>query len=131
MCTDSVDDVLGSVTAVYAGTNSSAAGVGCTAKFAFVVAATDDTMNDYSAAVARSCRWCSGASAASVWGMTGLTPPVTADRKISGISWWAADSDTTSKSWLKRKGDTTATKMIGTDVASGNCAVSPAATVIR
>jgi len=63
--------------------------------------------------------------------MTGLTPPVTNDRKIRGISWWSADSDTTSKSWLKRKADSTITKMIGTNVASGNCAVSPAATVIR
>jgi len=88
-------------------------------------------VNNYAFAVARSCRWCSGKTHASEWGMTGLTPPVTNDRLIRGISWWAADSDVESKSWLKRKADATITKMIGTNVVSGNCAVTPSATVIN
>lgn len=61
--------------------------------------------------------------------MSGFTPPVTNTRLISGISWWS--SDTTGVTKLKRKGAASATKMVGTDVASGNCAVSPAATTIR
>lgn len=62
------------------------------------------------------------------WGMSGFTPPVTNDRKITGISWWSADS--TGKTWLQRKADKTLTNMIGTKAAVGNCAVSPAATTI-
>jgi len=61
--------------------------------------------------------------------MLGFTPPSTNDRLITGISWWSSDSD--SKSWLKRKGAKSVTEMIGMDVATGNCAVSPATTVIR
>jgi len=128
MCTDDVDNVLTGVTAVFLGTNATAANVACTGTFSFVVGAQDGAQNDFSGAVARSCRWCNGA-ADEVWGMTGLTPPVTADRKITGISWWS--SDTNSVSHLHRKAWLTKTKMIGMDVAASGCKGASAPTVIR
>lgn len=61
--------------------------------------------------------------------MTGLTPPVTADRLITGISWWSSDSN--GATWLHRKGAATKTKMIGMDVAASGCKGAAAPTVIR
>lgn len=51
--------------------------------------------------------------------MSGLVPPVTADRLITGISWWSADSNGVSH--VHRKSWKTKTKMVGMDVASGGC----------
>jgi hypothetical protein len=58
-----------------------------------------------------------------------MTPPVTADRLITGISWWS--SDDAGASLLHRKGAKTTTKMIGMDIAASGCSGASAPTVIR
>lgn len=55
-------------------------------------------------------------------------PPSTADRKVSGVSWWS--SDDAGNDELKRGDTGTSTVMIGATVAAGNCGTSPSGTKI-
>lgn len=61
--------------------------------------------------------------------MSGFTPPVTADRLVTGISWWSSDSS--GISWLHRSYWSTITKMVGMDIAASGCKGAAAPTVIR
>lgn len=93
VCTPQTGSVLPSTLVMTSGTDGN--GVACTGTYNYVVNAADDrVVTGFSTGLQRMCRWCNAARASTTADvhLKDYAPPVMANRLISGITVWTADT---------------------------------------